>query len=213
MNIIVVGCGRVGAQLATMLSEQGNNVTVIDKNEDAFSQLGGTFNGVTIKGLGFDEDTLLTAGIQECDYFCAVTDLDNTNVMATQVATYIFGVENVVTRLYNPGRTATYERLELDYVCGTNLVAEAIFDKVVSSNETHIKSFGDVEIFVFKVADRFIGTLIRSIEIEGKVLPSIVRRGSHTFIPTRESTFERGDILRVAVSAGSVRKLKKYMED
>jgi len=98
MNAIVVGCGRVGSQLATMLSVEGHNVTVIDRDEDAFRRLGSTFNGVTVKGLGFDEEVLDEAGIREADVFAAVTDLDNTNLMAAEVARKIFHVPHVVAR-------------------------------------------------------------------------------------------------------------------
>jgi len=107
MNIIVVGCGRVGSQLATMLSVEGHNVIVIDRDENAFRRLGTTFNGVTIKGLGFDEDVLEGAGIREADVFAAVTDLDNTNLMAAEVARKLFGVKHAVARLYNPVRERT----------------------------------------------------------------------------------------------------------
>ncbi len=130
MNVVVVGCGRVGSQLATMLSIEGHNVTVIDKSDDAFRRLGGTFNGVTIVGLGFDEEILEEAGIRDADAFAAVTNLDNTNLMAAEVARKIFEVPHVVARLYNPARERTYQQLGLDYVCGTTLVAEVLVDKI-----------------------------------------------------------------------------------
>jgi len=130
MNIVVVGCGRVGSQLATMLSVEGHNVVVIDRDENAFRRLGGTFNGVTIKGLGFDEEVLEEAGIREADALAAVTDLDNTNLMTVEVARKIFGVPHAVARLYNPGRERTYQLLDLDYVCGTTIVAESMMEKI-----------------------------------------------------------------------------------
>lgn len=213
MNIIVVGCGRVGSQLSTMLSEQGNNVTVIDKDPKAFSRLGGTFNGVTIKGIGFDEETLELAGIEECDFFVAVTNLDNTNLMAAEVADRIFNVENVVARLYNPERTNTYERLGLDYVCGTTLLAEALYEKIATGHDHHVTSYGDVEIVLFPIAENLVGKPVSTIADEGKILPAIIKRNGHTFIPTRESVFRKGDILRVAVFSDQVRRLKKYMEE
>ena len=80
-NVIVVGCGRVGSQLANMLSDNGSNVCVIDRNVDSFANLGRNFNGSTIQGVGFDEETLEKAGIDECDVVAAVTELDNTNLM------------------------------------------------------------------------------------------------------------------------------------
>lgn len=212
MNIIVVGCGRVGSQLSTMLSEQGHNVTVIDKSEVAFSRLGGTFNGVTIKGLGFDEETLELAGIEDCDFFCAVTNLDNTNLMASQVAERIFGVERVVARLYNPERTDTYERLGMDFVCGTTLVAETLIEKISAGHDHHVSAFGEVEIVLFKINNKFIGKPVSSIAEEGSLLPAIIKRSGHTFIPTKDTIFEKDDLVRAAVYADSVKKLNKYME-
>lgn len=213
MNIIVVGCGRVGSQLATMLSEQGNNVTIIDKNAKAFERLGGTFNGVTIKGLGFDEETLQIAGIDTCDFFVAVTNLDNTNLMSAEVADRIFGVENVIARLYNPERTNTYERLGLDYVCGTTLLAEELYEKIVSGHDHHVTAYGEVEIILFPIAKSLIGKPVSVIEDEGKILPAIIKRKNHTFIPTRETVFKEGDVIRVAALSDHVRRLKKYMGD
>ena len=80
-NVIVVGCGRVGSQLANMLSDNGSNVCVIDRNADAFANLGRNFNGSTIQGVGFDEDVLIKAGVEECDVLAAVTQSDNANLM------------------------------------------------------------------------------------------------------------------------------------
>ncbi len=152
MNVVVVGCGRVGSQLATLLSVEGHNVVVIDKEADSFKRLGTTFNGVTVKGLGFDEDVLEEAGIRDCDAFAAVTDLDNTNLMAAEVARKIFEVPHVVARLYNPVRERTYQQLGLDYVCGTTLVAESLLDKIMAGHGHHLASVGDVEVIQFKAS-------------------------------------------------------------
>lgn len=213
MNVIVVGCGRVGSQLATLLSIEGHNVAVIDKEPEAFRRLGSAFNGVTIKGLGFDEDVLEEAGIHECDAFAAVTNLDNTNLMAAEVARKIFGVPHVVARLYNPQRARTYEQLDLDYVCGTTLVAESLLDKIKSGHGHHVDSFGDVEIVVFKVRDDMAGHKVGEVFVEGQVLPAIIARQGRTFIPTHETVLQPGDVLRVAVKSDALHKLQRFMED
>ena len=122
-NVIVVGCGRVGSSLATMLSSNGRNVCVIDTKADAFSALGRNFNGATLQGLGFDEGVLVRAGIEDCDVVAAVTSNDNTNLMVVEVARRIFGVEHAIARLYNTNRERAYGQLGIDYVCGTSLIA------------------------------------------------------------------------------------------
>ena len=95
-NVIVVGCGRVGSRLANMLSENGDNVCVIDKRADAFDNLGRMFNGSTVQGIGFDELTLTKAGIEDCDVVAAVTESDNANLMVTEVASRLFEVPRVI---------------------------------------------------------------------------------------------------------------------
>lgn len=213
MNVIVVGCGRVGSQLATLLSVEGHNVTVVDKESDAFRRLGTAFNGVTVKGLGFDEDVLEEAGIAECDSFAAVTNLDNTNLMAAEVARKIFGVRHVVARLYNPARERTYQQLGLDYICGTTLVAENLLDKIKAGHGHHVDSFGDVEIIIFKLRPDAVGKKVRDMFVEGQVLPAIIARGNRTFIPSMDTEFQQGDIVRVAVKNESVHRLDRFMEE
>ena len=213
MNVIVVGCGRVGSQLATLLSVDGHNVTVIDKDSGSFRRLGTTFNGVTIRGLGFDEEILEEAGIRECDAFAAVTDLDNTNLMAAEVARKIFEVPHVVARLYNPQRERTYQQLDLDYVCGTTLVAESLLDKIQSGHGHHIDTFGDVEIVVFKLAATAVGKTVAEIDIPGQIMVAIIARGKRTFIPTPDTKLQSGDVLRVAMKEDAMPQLRRYMEE
>jgi len=213
VNVIVVGCGRVGSQLATFLSVDGHNVTVIDKDADSFRRLGTAFNGVTIKGLGFDEEVLEEAGIHECDTFAAVTNLDNTNLMAAEVARKVFGVKHVVARLYNPQRERTYQQLDLDYVCGTTLVAESLLDKIKSGHGHHVDTFGDVEIVVFRLRSDMAGHKVGEMYSAGQVLPAIIARGDRTFIPTMETEMQHGDIMRVAVKNEAAHKLNRFMEE
>ncbi len=118
-NVIIVGCGRVGSRLANMLSDNGNNVCCIDKNPDAFVNLGRNFNGSVIQGVGFDEEVLAQAGIEECDVLAAVTQYDPANLMCAEVASRLYGVPHVIARLYNPDHERSYMQLGIDYVCGT----------------------------------------------------------------------------------------------
>lgn len=213
MNVIVVGCGRVGSQLATLLSVEGHNVTVIDKSSESFQRLGTAFNGVTMRGLGFDQEVLIEAGIREADVFAAVTNLDNTNLMAAEVARKLFGVPHVVARLYNPDRERTYQQLDLDYVCGTMLVAESLLDKIKAGHGHHVDSFGDVEIVVFKLRSEMAGHRVKEMLVEGQVLPAIIARGKRTFIPTADTELLEGDIVRVAVKNEALGKLTRFMEE
>lgn len=213
MNVIVVGCGRVGSQLATLLSIEGHNVVVIDKDPEAFKRLGTTFNGVTIKGLGFDEDVLEEAGIRECDSFAAVTNLDNTNLMAAEVARKIFGVKHVVARLYNPVRERTYQQLDLDYVCGTTLVAETLLDKILAGHGHHIASVGDVEIVQFKAGEAIEGKRAEEVEIAHRFRIAIVSRDSTMLVPAPDTMLHAGDIIVASVKDEAFGKVERYMEE
>lgn len=213
MHVIVVGCGRVGSQLATMLSVEGHNVVVIDKDERSFRRLGGTFNGVTVKGLGFDEDVLREADIGSADAFAAVTDLDNTNLMAAEVARKLFGVRQVVARLYNPSRERTYQQLDLDYVCGTTLVAQVLLDKILSHHEHHLYGMGDVELLEFRAGPVLDGKTVRAAEIDGAFRVAAISRGDSTFIPEPETVLYAGDVVTGAVKAESYPRIERYMDE
>ena len=213
MNIVVVGCGRVGSQLATMLSVEGHNVVVIDRDESAFRRLGGTFNGVTIVGLGFDEEVLEEAGIREADAFAATTDLDNTNLMAAEVARSIFGVKHVVARLYNPVRERTYQLLDLDYVCGTTLVAESLMEKIKSGHGHHLNSIDDIEVIEFRGGFAVEGKRVDEVEIERRFRIFTVIRGRVTHIPESEMILRQGDIIFAAVKDEVFPKVERFMEE
>jgi trk system potassium uptake protein TrkA len=216
-DIIVVGCGRVGSQLANMLSENGNNVCCIDRNADSFANLGRNFNGTTIQGIGFDEDVLLSAGIETCDVLAAVTQYDNTNLMCAEVANRLFNVEHVIARLYNPDRERTYMQLGIDYVCGTSLVAEDIFSKVVSGHGSHISTFGNYEILEFSLkldANERKSIKVTELEREHEVRVIAFERadGSLTSIPSKDSLLYNGDSVMVCVQQDQISQIKRFMQ-
>ena len=138
MDIIVAGCGRVGANLATRLANDGHNVSVIDRDPAAFARLGSGFNGITVKGIAFDQDVLRLAGIERCDVFAAVTDSDNANLMAAEVAEHIFGVDRTVARLYDPERESTYKQLGIEFVDSTALAVESLNEIVQSKHDRFV---------------------------------------------------------------------------
>jgi trk system potassium uptake protein TrkA len=195
-----------------MLSVEGHNVTVIDRDEDAFRRLGSTFNGVTVKGLGFDEEVLDEAGIRSADVFAAVTDLDNTNLMAAEVARKIFAVPHVVARLYNPARERTYQQLDLDYVCGTTLVAENLLEKIESGHGHHVQTLGDVEVIEFRAGIGVANKHVRDIEIDHQFRVAVLSRGNITFIPQPDTMLQPGDVIVGAVKEEGFTRIERYME-
>jgi len=128
MKVVILGCGRLGALLAWMLSQEGHGVTIIDRNREAFRHLGEGFKGRTILGTGIDEDILLLAGIEEADAFAAVTNGDNTNIMAAQIAKLKFKVPRVIARVYDPLRACAYRDLGIPNISPTIVGAGLIRD-------------------------------------------------------------------------------------
>lgn len=131
MNVVIMGCGRVGSYLATRLDREGHQVTVIDVTTTAFSRLPDDFTGQTVVGTGIDEQVLRLAGIAEADAFVAVTEGDNRNIMAAQVAREIFGVRDVIARIYDPVREEVYRGLGIGTICPTKLISNLAYDRLL----------------------------------------------------------------------------------
>ena len=132
MKIIIMGCGRVGAQLAGLLDSDGHVVTVLDTDAYSFRRLSPTFNGTALIGNGIDEESLKKAGIEEADAFVAVTQGDNRNVMAAQIAKHIFNVPKVICRIYDPLRRELYITLGLEAFSPTTIFAQMLKEKLES---------------------------------------------------------------------------------
>ena len=130
MFVIIMGCGRVGARLAQMLVAAGHEVTIMDTNVNAFARLGSDFKGTTLLGTGVDQEILRRAGIERADAFVAATQGDNRNIMGSEIAKHIFGVKNVVTRIYDPLRADTFRALGLRAISPTLLGANRFYEEV-----------------------------------------------------------------------------------
>lgn len=216
-NIIVVGCGRVGSQLANMLSDNGSNVCVIDKSAEAFANLGRNFNGSTVQGIGFDEDTLVKAGIEDCDVLAAVTQSDTANLMVTEVATHLYGVPHVIVRLYNSDHERAYMQLGIDYVCGTSLVAEEVFGKTVSGHGAHLDTFGEYEVLRFSLNLKHLDRkTIRVSEMERvhdiRIVAFERADGSASSIPTGDSVLYHGDTVLACVRHELIDQFSMYIQ-
>lgn len=215
-DVIIVGCGRVGSQLATLLSQEDNNVTVIDKDQNSFANLGRDFNGAKVRGIGFDEETLIKAGIETCDVVAAVTQSDNTNLMIAEVADKLYQVNHVVCRLYDPRYEQAFTQLGIDFACGTTLVTEALYSKVAAGHESYVSTFGDCEILRFSLDLRAFGRKsIRVSEIErphGIRITAFMRAGGVTSsIPTPDSLLYQGDTIMAVARPQMVQSLQRFV--
>ena len=142
MNIVVVGCGKVGSSLAKKLQRDGHDVAVVDEAEERFERLGDSFDGITVAGVPFDEEVLKAAGIEGCDALAAVTQDDNINIMVGQVARELFSVPTVITRIYDPARKDVFVHFGLHTVCPTNLTVDAITQSLTTGSARQYATFG-----------------------------------------------------------------------
>ncbi|HZD60413.1 MAG TPA: TrkA family potassium uptake protein [Anaerolineae bacterium] len=209
MYIVIGGCGRVGAQLATMLSNDGHNVVVIDANSRSFRRLGAGFNGITVVGNGFDEQILEKAGIKKADVFVAVTNLDNANIMAGQVAKKLYDVPKVVSRVYYPDREKTYHKLGLETVCGTTLVARKIRDWVLGRGiVSEVNLDHDSQIAEITASPQLVGKRVADIEIPNQFRPMVITRDEKSIIVSADTQIVAGDTIIAAIHADAVEKVR-----
>ena len=132
MKVVIMGCGRVGAQLAGLLDADGHSVTVLDTDSYSFRRLPPDFNGTALVGNGIDEESLKRAGIEEADAFMSLTQGDNRNVMAAQIAKHVFNVPRVICRIYDPLRQELYNTLSLEAISPTTIFAQILKEKLES---------------------------------------------------------------------------------
>lgn len=132
MKIIIMGCGRVGALLAGLMAEDEHEVTVLDINEYSFRRLPADFSGTALIGDGTEQESLIKAGIEKADAFLALTEGDNRNVMAAQIARHIFNVPRVICRIYDPLRKDVYETVGLEAISPTTIIAGILKEKLLS---------------------------------------------------------------------------------
>lgn len=136
LKVVILGCGRVGSTLAKQLSQEGHHVTVIDLTSDSFRRLGTKFKGQRVVGTGLDRDTMDKAGIAKADVFIAVTQGDNTNIMAAQIAKQVFAIPRVHARIYDPIRSQAYREMGIMTLCTTTIAAGVLHAAVLQTEES-----------------------------------------------------------------------------
>jgi len=210
MYVIIVGCGRVGAELAKLLSGEDHDVVVIDKSQDAFSRLGDTFNGLTMVGNGFDLTLLKQVGIEKADALCAVTNGDNTNLISAQVAKKIFRVPKVFARVYDPQRAHIYAALGLDIISGTMLFSAMLRDKIIESRfSSYLIESKDLGVIEIEVKNSLIGKTIQDINIPGDFIVVAIRRMQGVIIPEPKTVLKNKDILMGVVKVSSLQQVRE----
>jgi len=210
MNIMIVGCGRVGSQLAVLLSQEGHNVTIIDKSADSFKRLGSVFNGVTVVGNAFDEKLLRELKIEKQDAFVSVTSGDNTNLMASQIARKMFKVPRVIARVYDPQRADIYKKFDLDIISGTMLVAAMIRDKVIENRFTgYLVESGELGVIEIIASKDLEGKRVSDLNMPDEFSVVVIERKKKVIITETFTKIELGDKVMGLVRTTSLNKVKQ----
>jgi trk system potassium uptake protein TrkA len=213
MKVIVMGCGRVGSQVSLVLAAHGNDVTVIDHDDNASDRLGTNFKGTLIKGLGFDKDVLLKCGIEKADAFVAASSSDNANIVAARVARNLFKVPRVVTRLYDPRRAEIYKRLGLMTISTTTWGAERVYELVTHSDLDVLYTFGrgEVSMITYECDFNLNGHTVKDIAISGEINVVSITREGQAFIPSGGTSFREGDVIHLAVMSSAMTRVEEML--
>jgi len=213
MKVIIMGCGRVGVQLAWLLVEEGHQVSVIDYDANALNRLGPNFKGQRITGVGFDRDVLVKAGIEQADAFAAASSSDNANIVAARIAHNIFHVPRVVARLFDPQRAEVYRRLGMLTISSTTWGAERIRELLTSAEIDPILSFGSGEVSLvnIEVPPQLVGRMVKDLTVTSEISIVAITRQGAAFVPTLGSQFKDGDIIHVAILASALERFKTLL--
>jgi trk system potassium uptake protein TrkA len=199
MHVVIMGCGRVGSLLALELESNGHTVAVIDQTKEAFRRLGPDFKGRTVTGVGFDRDTLLEAGIEGAQAFAAVSNGDNSNILAARVARESFGVTNVVARIYDPGRAEIYQRLGIPTVATVLWAADQILRRLTpeGSRSEWRDASGTVQLAEVHPHIDWFGLPVKDIEKAAKLRVAFITRLGEGLIPDDGTVLQDGDLIHV----------------
>ena len=210
MQILIVGCSRVGAGLAQTMLLRGHSVVVVDKDPLAFERLGDKFKGQTVTGVGFNRDVLLKAGIERADGLAAVTASDETNVLIGRIAQQIFRVPRVVARLYDVRQAEIYRRLGLPIIAPTSWGINRIADMLLYSPLDAVYSLGtgEVDLVEIQVPQTLVGRSARDLTMPGEVHVVAITREGKTFLPTPGAMLQEGDVLHLATLTTSASRLR-----
>jgi len=201
MNFIVVGCGRVGAELCYHLFKRGHQIVVVDINKEAFNRLHPDFRGRTLEGEGLAEGVLERAGIREADGLAAVTNSDTLNAVVAHAARIIYNIPNVVARNYDPNLRSVIEAFNLQTVGSTYWGAQRVEELLMSPSQRMVYSAGNGEVEVYEVqipegwAGHTLGELLEPLK---QCYPVALSRAGHALLPETTMRLQTGDMLDVS---------------
>jgi trk system potassium uptake protein TrkA len=216
VHVVVVGCGRVGSELALNLERSGHSVAVVDKNAEAFrKRLPEDFGGQTVVGFGFDRDHLIEAGIERAGALAAVTSGDNSNILSARIARENFAIERVVARIYDPRRALIYQRLGIQTVATVSWTTDQVMRRLLPAEEQPhewLDPSGKVCLLDYPIPARWAGKKLAPLSESGMFwLVAITRMGAAQ-ITTPSAIGQDGDILHFAADVSALDTLRERLE-
>lgn len=213
MKIMIIGCGRQGAELAKTLSLNGCEVTVVDNDQTTFERLGSSFGGRVILGNGIDHDVLVHGGIEEADGMAAVTASDEVNIVTARLARQVFKVPRVVARVHDPLKAEIYQRLGLMTVTPVMLGTQRFTELLTFSPLEPIKRLGNGEVSIIEIElpPGLVGRTVNELTVPGEIQVMAITRGNKTDIPVSGAVFQERDIIHMAVESSSTNRLKALL--
>ena len=201
MHFVIMGCGRAGSTLAHLIEDRGHTVAVIDQNPDAFRRLGAQFEGQRVTGMGFDRDTLIDAGINDAYAFAAVSNGDNSNILAARVARETFGVSNVVARIYDPGRAEVYQRLGIPTVATVKWTADQMMRRLlpVGASSEFRDASGTLALAEVRVHLGWVGRPLGQLEAAAGCRVAYLTRLGEGIVPGHDTVYQEGDLVHVVM--------------
>ena len=215
MHVIVVGCGRVGSELAGNLDGEGHSVVVIDKDARSFRRLPESFSGRSIEGLGFDRDHLAEAGIADAEAVAAVTSGDNSNILTARIAREHFEVPNVVARIYDPRRAVIYQRLGIATVATVTWTTDQITRRLFPEQAQleWSDATGDLMLVERVLPDGWAGKRLTEVDFSSRIrVVALVRSGTPLLVDP-DTVGHEGDTLHVMVHKDALEELNLTLLD
>jgi trk system potassium uptake protein TrkA len=215
VHVVVVGCGRVGSELAGSLERSGHTVAIVDKNPTAFRRLPETFAGQRITGFGFDRDDLVEAGIERAGAAAAVTSGDNSNILTARIARENFGIERVVARIYDPRRALIYQRLGIPTVATVSWTTDQVMRRLVPAGEAAhdwLDPTGKVALVELPISAAWSGKKLAGLDEPGAFRLGAITRFGTAEVVGPGTVGQEGDVLHFLASVETLDALRARLD-
>jgi len=214
MYIVIVGCGKLGSIVARELANQNHNISVVERDGEKLASLGGGFNGFVTKGIEFDHDNLVAAGIEKADAVLAMTEDDNINITVALVATQIFGVKRVIAQVNEPARRHVYDALEIEVISPVRMGVNALLGKMALATTEKLAQLAQGYEIVKVLNHREAVSTVQELENEVGAIVTAIERNSIVILPSLKNTkIKAGDRLVVTLNVRDRHKLSDFIKE